>query len=83
MPSGFPENSHDARVLIPLAHNLVGVVAHKHVQVPVPVDVKLSTDKAGVVAGAVVLQVLERCLQYCHPALFVEVSNSLSVAPVG
>lgn len=87
MPSEFPENPHDTRVLIPLAHTLVGVVAHELVQVPVPVDVKLSTDKAGVVAGAVVPQVLECCLdgchQYCHPALFVEVSNSRSVAPVG
>lgn len=87
MPSEFPENPHDARVLIPLAQGLVGVVAHEHVQVAVPVDVKLATDKAGVVAGAVILQVLKRCLdgchQYCHPSLFVAVSNSRSVAPVG
>ena len=79
MPSEFPENPHDARVLIPLAQGLVGVVAHEHVQVLVPVGVKLSTDKAGVVAEAVVLQVLERC----HPSLFVAVSNSRRVAPVG
>ena len=49
----------------------------------VPVDVELATDKAGVVAEVVALQVLERCHQYCHPSLFVVVSNSRSVAPVG
>ena len=83
MPGEFPENPRDACVLIPLAYNLVGVVAHEHVQVPVPVDVKLSTDKAGVVAGAVVLQVLERCFDGCHQYHHPSVSNSRSVAPVG
>lgn len=69
MPSEFPENPHDARVLIPLAQGLVGVVAREHVQVPVPVDVKLSTDRAGVVAEAVILQVLKRLPSVLPPIL--------------
>lgn len=87
VPGEFPENPRDARVLVPLAHNLVGVVACERVLVLVLVDVELSADKAGVVAPAVILQVLECCLDGCHQywrsSLFVVVSNSWGVVPVG
>jgi hypothetical protein len=79
-PDGFSDWDESP---LSLTLSAVSRTAHEHVQVLIPVDVKLSTDKA----GAVILQVLKCCLdgchQYCHPSLFVAVSNSRSVAPVG